>query len=202
LTYLEATWSFKDSWVSNVTIGAGLLTGIFGSSDVVKELLGEDAERSVALATVGAAVAAAFIAAGPLVLHALKTGDGDHFTVFGLLAASAVTLAGAVGELWIMFRTGEKLEVDGLEDKIWVPLGLAAALLILYAFRTLRATLERGITEPDDPPDSDTIKAAKMIVRALLQREGVEAEAADVLAARSIDPIAARGRPRPRAAIL
>src|SRR5579884_2820974 len=50
---LEKTWSFSESWVSNITIVGGLVTGVFGSSSVVKAL-GSGADSAVALATVGA----------------------------------------------------------------------------------------------------------------------------------------------------
>jgi hypothetical protein len=69
LQYLDPSWSFKDSWVSNVTIAAGLLTGIFGSSETLKAIIGDEAENSIAAAIVGAAIAAAFVGAGPIVLQ-------------------------------------------------------------------------------------------------------------------------------------
>ena len=104
LQYLDAGWSFKDSWVTNVTDAGGVLTGIFGSSDTVTAILGEDAESAVALATVGAAVAIAFVSAGPIVLTATK--KKGKLLVWGFLAAAAVTLTGAGGELWIVYRSG------------------------------------------------------------------------------------------------
>jgi hypothetical protein len=174
LEHLKDTWSFKDSWVSNVTVVGALLTGVIGSSDVVKAFLGEDAESSVALATVGAAIAAAFVAAGPIVL--LSSTKGKHFTVGGLLAASVVTLTGAFGELWVVYSSGKELALDGLEDNLLIPLIVAAALLAIYAARTLVATLDEGTTKPEAGESSDTIKAAQMIVTALKGREGIAAE--------------------------
>ena len=151
LQYLEDTWSFSDSWVSNVTVAGGLLTGIFGTSDVVTALVGEEADSSVALATVGAAVAVAFIAAGPLLVLATRSKTGDFFTVGGLLAASAVTLAGAFGQLWVIYRAGEALDLGGWEDKVIILAAAAAVLLAVYAVRSLSATLKQGTTPP--PPD-------------------------------------------------
>ena len=177
LKYLKETWSFKDSWVSNVTAAGALLTGIFGSSDVVTAFLGKDGKSSVALATVGAAVALAFIAAGPLVLFAMKSREGDFFTVRGLLLASAVTMAGAYGQLWVVYQTGKVLDLDGWEN--WVgPMALAAAvLLVFYASSSVRATLTQGLVIPQPPAPSDTIRAATMIVEALKALPDVDVEA-------------------------
>jgi len=145
----------------------GLLTGIFGSSDVVKSL-GNDANSTVALATVGAAVAVAFIAAGAVFLLATKSKRGDYFTVGGLLGASAIVLAGASGELWVLYRSGEKLDLGGWQHTIPKVLFCGAlALLALYAFRTIPATLKHGLNQPRPAPQSDTIVAANMIIAAL-----------------------------------
>jgi hypothetical protein len=208
LKYLEATWSFKDSWVSNVTVAGGLLTGIFGSSNVVTALLGKDAESSVALATVGAAAAVAFIAAGPIVLLATKSKTGDFFTVGGLFAASAVTLTGAFGELWILYRSGQKLDLGGWEDRVVILASVAAVLLAIYAFRTLLAVLKHGLKKPPPGPVSDTIVAAKMIIEALKAPESIDTdkveEAVDGVAQEypSIGTSPGDDQPRPRRSAL
>jgi hypothetical protein len=76
----------------------------------VTALVGENGKSSAALATVGTAVAASFIAAGSLIVLASKT-KKEHISVGGLLAAYAVTLAGSFGEVWVLFRAGERLEL-------------------------------------------------------------------------------------------
>jgi hypothetical protein len=167
LEYLDATWSFSDSWVTNITAAGGLLTGIFGSTDVVTALLGEDAKSSVALATVGAAIALALIAMGPLVLGATKSRDNKFNTVGGLLAASAVTLMGAFGELWVLLRSGEELSLGGWEHRIVIVAILAALLLLAYSVRSVIATIDEGLHHPPTPPESDTIQAAKLVAAAL-----------------------------------
>jgi hypothetical protein len=164
LKYLEATWSFKDSWASNVTVAAGLFTGIFGSSDVVKALLGGDADQSIALATVGAAAALAFIGAGPILLLATK--QNGAITTAGLVFASAITLTGAYGELWTVYASGRKLDLGGWEDRLAYLTAAAAVLLAWYAFRALAETVHHGKTEPKRVT-SDAIVAARMIVTAL-----------------------------------
>lgn len=173
LKHLEASWSFKESWVSNITVGAALLTGVFGSSEVVTALLGEDAERSIALATVGAAIAAAFIAAGPLLVAGTK--KGGSVTVGGLLVASAVTLTGAAGELWVVYSAAQRLDLGGWEDKVFIAAAVGAVVLAVYAVRTLHAVLEQGTTVVESPP-SDVIVAAEMIVATLKAKTDIDEE--------------------------
>jgi hypothetical protein len=208
LKFLEATWSLKDSWASNVTIAAGLLTGIFGSSEVVKALLGDDVDRSIALATVGAAVAAAFIGAGPLLLLATKTREGS-VRIGGLLFASALTLTGAYGELWTVYASGHQLDLGGWEDWLFLPAIAAGLLLMAYTITSLRETIHRGQTRPKTKP-SETIRAAQMIVRALaagasVDQQHVEAMVSDLdsqYAAASGETSPDGDYPRRRAAVL
>jgi hypothetical protein len=162
------TWNFKDTWVTNVTVAGGLLTAIFGATDVVKPLLGDNADSSIALATIGAAVAAAFIATGAIVLQTFKSYKHQTFTVGGLLAAAAFTLAGALGQLWIAGVTIHKLDLNGLQKTgyLWT-VGIFAALLILiYASRSLLDLLKRG-TKPPPATPSDGIQAAQLIAEAI-----------------------------------
>jgi uncharacterized membrane protein len=170
LKHLDASWTFKDNWVSNVTVAGGLITGIFGSSEVVKAILGEDSDRSIALATVGAAIALAFIGAAPLVLMSTKKrtqNAKDAITVYGLLFAAVVTLTGAYGELYVVVESGSELDLGGWESKLWIVGVVAALLLALYSVRTIIATLEQGTTKPPKPGPSDAILAATMIAKAL-----------------------------------
>jgi len=209
LKYLEPTWSFKDSWASNVTLGGAVLTGIFGSSDVVKALLGEEVDGSIALATVGSAAAAAFVGAGPLLLLATKT-TGGAVTAGGLLFASAVTLTGAYGELWTVYASGHALDLDAWQNEPLLIAAIAGALLLgVYALKALIETVKRGDTKPKTP-ESDTIRAAKMIVAALkAQQEDVAPDQipAEVQAIESryvdTEAIAAEGDyPKRRSAVL
>ncbi len=105
-----------------------------------------DADQAVALSSVGAAVALAFVGAGPIVLLALEKGGEDRApTVIGLLMASALTLAGAFGEIWIVFKSASKLELGGLERIVWLPSLLAG--LPCFVYEGLKAMLARRIGE-------------------------------------------------------
>ena len=174
LEFLDATYSFKESWVSNVTALGAVLTGVFGSSDVIEAALGADAKDSIGLAIIGAAIAVGFIAAGTVIPLALKAGNAKSFTVIGILLGATVTLAGAVGELYVMAVTG--LELDfGAAKWVLLPLAFVLALVLLYAYaRTaLRATLNQGHTRPKDEP-SDAVEAAEMIVAALKAKADID----------------------------
>ncbi len=189
LKYLGATWSFKESWVSSVTVAGGLLTGIFGSSEVIKAVLGEDADSAVALATVGAAIALALLASGPLILEATKVRVVDpgkandigkeYPSLGGLSLASAVTLAAAFGELWVVAASASRLDLGGSEGWMpWVLAVLGTVLLAVYAVRNFKRTIEVGMTDPGPAPDSDTIKGARMIVDQMKDSDRVEVSSA------------------------
>jgi hypothetical protein len=75
-----------------------------------------------------------------------------------------------------VYRSGAKLDLGGWQHHIWIAALAAAVLLAVYAFRTLRATLNQGYGPPKEPPESDTIHAAKMIVAALQALPNVDVE--------------------------
>jgi uncharacterized membrane protein len=165
LAHLEPKWSFTDSWVNTVTVAAGLLTGIFGSSGVVKALLGKDADDAVALATVGAAIAAAIIAASPLVVTVFK--KGGNVTIAGFFLAASLTLTGAFGELWVVGQAGAKLDLGGFQDNVILAVVAAMLLLAAYAVRSLHEIVTTGLTTPPPPAPDAMITAAEMIVHAI-----------------------------------
>lgn len=161
LKHLPATWSFSDSWVSNVTVLGGALTSVVGLSDTVKAILGEDADTAIARATVSAAIAAAIIGLGAIVLQIAKR--KGSFTVAGLVAAGAVTVGAAFGELYIVWKTAEKLELDGLQNDLAIPFCIVSVLLGLYAVRNLRETIRAGIKAPTVVVPETAIVAAALL---------------------------------------
>jgi hypothetical protein len=105
-----------------------------------------------------------------------------------LLIAGALTLAGAGGELWVVWKSGEKLAMGGVEDDLYVAALVAGALLALYGILSLKATLRVGKTAspdppvPPDPPD-DAIVSAMLLLEAI-KLEGVDPSVIDTFAAR------------------
>lgn len=166
---LPATWTFGDSLVTNVTLLGGLLTGVVGSSSVLEAVFGKETAPSVALATVGAAIATMLIGAGTVLLSAAKS--GEKFTVGGVLAAGAITLAGALGELFVVAWGVRSLglgwvvisgkQICTVELVVWFAAVLLAALLLIYSARSLAGTLSRGLDpEPAPSPTTDMVAAA------------------------------------------
>lgn len=203
-------------------MAGALLTGVFGSADVVEAFLGEDADSGIALATVGSAIATGFVGAGAVVLLALRNGKGTT-TVAGLLVAAAVTTAGAFGQLWVGFWSGLDFELDGIQYVLMAALVLAMALLLVYAWRTFTLNLAEGTDPPEPepqkdylkPPLSETIFATRMLVEALMARDDIPHSTADELLKRlpslhAVETYPAYGnspgddppRPRRRAALL
>ena len=181
LPYLDKAFSFKDSWAGNVTIIGGILTGVFGTGSVVKALLGKDAESTIALATVGAAISVAFIAAGPIVMLSLKR--DKNFTFIGLLVSGAITLAGAAGQLVVVSVVASKVDFGGtrVAGLGWY-VGIAGtSLLVLYAARSVHEIVQDGITPPKTG-DSDATTAAKLVANALRAATPVDNEVFDVAA--------------------
>lgn len=103
----------------------------------MKAYLGEDAESSIALATVGAAIAVSFIAAGGLLVLATKTKGGKSFTIAGFAAAASLTLVGAFGELWVVWKSATNFDLGGLENQLWMLFVPAMALLFIYGLRNI-----------------------------------------------------------------
>jgi len=172
LPYLADSWSFKDSWVSNVTVVGGLLAGVFGSSDVVKAMLGEDADEAVALATIGGAVSLALIAAAGVLVIALKTLTDGKFTVGGVLLGSTLALGAAGGQLVVVYESAKDLDLGGQEDNLGWLLIAALVLLGVYGFLSLLGVLIQGRAKPPDhdpaiAPVSDNVFAAALLAAAM-----------------------------------
>lgn len=157
---LKAEWSFKDAWATNVTALGALLTGVLGSSSVVKAILGEDAEGALALSTVGVAIGAAIAVAAPVVLGIFKR--GGSYTMVGVLFAGALVVTGSSGELWIVAQSGSSLDkVDDLADvAVYGAAGAAAVLLVAFVIVTTVSIWNTGTKVTPVEPDSTLIAAA------------------------------------------
>jgi hypothetical protein len=154
---LGGKYDFSKSWASNVTIISGAFAAVFGSSEVVKAILGKEDKSVLAVVVVAAAVAVGLVAAGPLIV--LATRSGKYPSAGGLLLAAVFTLAGAGGQLGVLVQTGANLEL-GLVDEV-VPFlgGLGTVLLLVYGFRSLNQALSDGLSDPD-PDTVEVVTAA------------------------------------------
>jgi uncharacterized membrane protein len=150
LEHLDPGWSFKDSWATNVTAGAAVVSAVFASSEVLTALLGKDAKEAMGLAIVGGAIALAFAGAGPLVVAASRREATGRITARGLVLAAAVTLTGAYGQIWVLLQFARDLDLGGADAWAYVAAILGALLLLWYAVRGLRIVLTAGTTAPTD----------------------------------------------------
>lgn len=142
-----ADWDFSDSWASNVTIGASALAAVFGSSDVVTAVGGEDATVAP-LIVVGSALALAAVTSAPLVVKVCTT--GNKIWTLGVSVAATITLWAAVFEGLVILRLAADLSLGGIESSApWVGIALGA-LLAVYAWRSLRALVAVGDSELDN----------------------------------------------------
>ena len=162
LTGLDDKWDFKDAWATNVTALGAVLTGVVGTSSVVKAILGEDGDQAIALATVGAAMAAGIAIAAPIVLSILKR--GGKYTLAGVLFANAFVVSAALGELWVVAWAGSRLDKAGpTEDfAIYLAASVAAALLLGYVVVNTVAVWRVGSTPPKPAAPSEELIAAAL----------------------------------------
>jgi hypothetical protein len=159
LTHLPTAWSFKDSWATNVTAGVGIVAAVVGSANVVKAFLGAEAEAAVAVAIVGAAVAAGFLALGALLVQTIKHVDSEAPTAVGFVVGASCTLAGAFGELVTLYVTGTALDLGGWQHRIvWIVIAIGLVLMA-YAVVSVRATLELGTQVPKKELSESTVTA-------------------------------------------
>lgn len=150
---LGASWSFRDSWLSNVTAASGLVVAILGSSDLLKRVLGTKAENAIAVATVAGVIAVALVGAAGVVVLALRRPGASEVSIGGLLTGTAIGLWAAGGQVWAI--TWLLTDLDLGVDRTVVPAlaVVASALLVVYAYTSITGFLVQGtaVKTPADP---------------------------------------------------
>ena len=106
---------------------------------------------------------------------ATKTREGDFFSVGGMFAAAAFTLAGAGGQIWVGYQAGHGLDLGGAEDWLVAAMILAFCLLALYGFRALRGILNTGLGLP--PAAAQATTDALLAGKDALEATGQQAHA-------------------------
>jgi hypothetical protein len=163
LTQLEAGWSFKDSWVANITVASTALIALLSSADALTAVLGEKPAAALGVMTVTGLVSAAVIGIANTVAKLLGASVAA-VTVGGLIASTALVVLGA----GLQVATAG-LAVAGAAGS-W-PLGagaivlalVVAAVLVLYACRSLGEAIRSGPASalPSVPDDAVTAWAAE-----------------------------------------
>ena len=145
---LDASWSFGDSWVSNVTAASGLVVAVLGSSDLLTEVLGENAKSAIAVTTVAGVIALGLVAVAGVLVLAIRRPEDEEVTVGGLLAGSSVALGAAGGQVWAVSWVLQDVDLGIPGWCAWLAAVLATLLLLLYTNTSLTGILLQG-TKPD-----------------------------------------------------
>lgn len=162
---LGTDWSFKDNWVGNVTIGSAALVALLAASDVLEAILGEKPEAALGLIAVTGALAAGFVAVGPLLIKLIGS-DMSKPTIKGMVVAGAVTLIGTQGQIVALTLQGEEL-TSGWPMTIGIlALGtFFGSVVAIYAGRSLYDYAVLG-SKPA-PRQSEMSAAASRVAKAI-----------------------------------
>lgn len=146
-------YDFSKSWATTATLVTSAFAGVFGSTDILKDVLGTEDASLNALVGVSAAIALGLVAAGPLAVGALKIFSKGEVTTAGLLGGAFLTLAGTGGQFFVLVRVGRNLDLGSFlgmhTTTVVLWLGIAGgALLALYAWQSLRLAMKEGAVAP------------------------------------------------------
>jgi hypothetical protein len=172
LKYLGTDWTFKDNWVGNLTVGSAALVGLLAASNVLEAILGEKPEAAIGLLAVAAALAAVFVAIGPLVLK-VAGDDLSVPTIGGTLVAAGVTLVATIGEIGAVTWQAAVLTTMPVQIGV-IALGAFVGVVVwLYATQALWAYALTG-TKPPRRKRSETLRAAKIVADAIGKLPGAQ----------------------------
>ncbi len=149
---------------------------MLGSSDVLKAVIGPEAETAIAVTTVTGAVALALVGAAGVLVLAIRRSGSQYISIGGLLAGSIVAFGAAAGQVWAVTFL---LKDAGLHFVFWIVLVaavLASALLVVYAVTSVIGLLTQGTaTKPNEEPLSSPVQteiAAAAIVAEAIHANG------------------------------
>ncbi len=158
---LDTKWSWSDSQLSNMTVAAGVFTGLLGSTGVLEKILGDNGDGPVAVVVVAAALSTALVAAAPLILGIARKEEDtyvssdapNNYIVIGVLAATAMVGAASLGSILTIALT--MWDGSGI-DRGWIGVGAGAAALLVIAHgsTSMRRTIKIGLLVPKPAPES------------------------------------------------
>lgn len=162
---LDPSWSFTESWASNVTVGSTALLAVLASSEVATTVLGDRGSRALGVVLVASAVSTALVGLAPLVIKAFVAQSGSTHAA-GLGIASFLTLTGVGLEIGVATTSADRIYGGGKPYLMLSGL-VVTGVVAVYAFRTLNDLF--GRTDPPPSEQSDTMKAAVIVANAILQ---------------------------------
>lgn len=200
LESLGADWSFSESWASNITVGATIVTAVLASSDALTAVIGEEPTAALGICAVGAALSVALAAAGGLVNNASKSKKVEGVpTALGVVLAAFFTLTAVFSEAGTVAFAAMDLKW-GVDD-FWPRAGLtlATTLLVWYGIRSLSGMLAAADPEDEEDEEDPSVEALADIARAI-RNQDKPAPAAP--AAPAVRPTPVGAPPIRRAALL
>lgn len=160
---LEAGWSFKDSWVANLTVASTALIALLTSADALTAVLGEEPAAALGVMTVAGLVSAVLVGVANTVVK-LVGKSVEVVTVGGLIAStSLVVLAAGFQVVTVGLAAASAAGHWPLAAAALLLALLVAAVLEVYAFRRLGETVREGLTDglPVVPADAVAAWAAR-----------------------------------------
>jgi hypothetical protein len=177
LPQLETGWSINDSWATSVGLAAALFTSVLGATDALDDIF---AVTGVEVAVVSALITGALVGASPLVLAICQRPGSDgrrRHTVVGVLLAMFGVLTANLGQIAVLVAL--LLDTTASEWVVYVAAGLAVLVLIVYATRSARGTLEDALSPLPEPPAPvlPPPDAAVILGQALFETAGLDLNA-------------------------
>jgi len=129
-------WDFTDSWASTISIGATVFVALFGATDVLTAVFGEEPKDVLNRLLVVSVVAAFAVGAGPLLVKSI--GKTSKPTIRGVLVGAFATMLGVIGQI-----IGAGWTIVESEADMWVRTGagvlavFALAVTFWYSCRSL-----------------------------------------------------------------
>jgi hypothetical protein len=165
---LGTDWSFKDNWVSSVTVGSAALVALLASSDVLSSILGREPKAAIGVLAVSGAVGAVLVALGPIIIKVI--GDRlDTPTVAGALVAGFVTVVGTLTQAAALTLQAAALTWDAPAFALLTVIAgaMVVGLVMAYATVSLYRTVRSGTESPQPAGASNEVRSAWVVARAL-----------------------------------
>lgn len=153
---LEAGWSFKDSWVSNISVAATAFITLATSADLFTAILGEKPDAALGVMTVSGLVAAVVIGVANTVVKVIGPST-KKVTVFGLLLSTTlVVFAAGMQAATVGFTASHALDGEGLAPWALALMLLVCLAVVVYGGKTLAEALAGGRSDalPTVPADA------------------------------------------------
>ncbi|MBN1458566.1 MAG: hypothetical protein JXA57_03455 [Armatimonadetes bacterium] len=173
LKHLSSDWSFKDNWLSSMTLISGALVGLLGTSGALEAIAGsKPPPNTLSLIAIAGALSVFFAVAGPFFLKGLNHKGEERAmlqtpTVGGTLWAALVSLLGTLGLITCVAWQGMVLTSGGVRWGIF-SFGVVVYLLVWwYALAQLWRIIRLG-SEPKKSSLSAAEAAAILTVATAL----------------------------------